>query len=306
MVLPVGSSFELGQLIGAEVSCRRPRVRRVTPARGRLLFEWFLRMVQAAGHVLRRRGSLDVVLASSPYPFDTLPVLLAGRSGKRVVHWHHHLTAGAGRPRWLKAIVGISERLTAKLVASTGSVVITSNSETRAWLQTVGVPAQAIHMTRIGSSLSYETPGRPTSDELRLVEQLTGSRLVLFSARLTLAKGTGDMRLICPDVLRGHPDVRIIICGPFDAEGAALREALKQYEQGGSVFFPGFVSEWVKTWLFQHAHVLIAPSYEEGWGVTVSDGIKAGCWVVAYDLPALREGCPEGPVFVELGNVTAF
>jgi glycosyltransferase involved in cell wall biosynthesis len=114
------------------------------------------------------------------------------------------------------------------------------------------------------------------------------------------------MRLICPDVLREHPDVRIVICGPFDADGAALRESLKQYELGGKVFFPGFVSEWVKTWLFQHAHVLIAPSYEEGWGVTVSDGIKAGCWVVAYDLPALREGCPEGPVFVELGNVTAF
>jgi glycosyltransferase involved in cell wall biosynthesis len=306
MVLPTGSSFELGQLIAANVLCRRPLVPRLAPARGRLLLEWFLRTLQASTYIVRRRGSFDVVLASSPYPFDTLPAMLAGKFAKRVVHWHHHLTARASRPWWLSAMVGVSERLTAKLIAATGSLVITSNSQTRAWLATVGVPARAIHMTRIGSSLGYGTASRPQSQELKLVDRLRGSRFVLFSARLTLAKGTGDMRVICPNVLREHPDVRFIICGPVDADEAPLRESLKPYELKGSVVFPGFVSEWAKTWLFQHAHVLIAPSYEEGWGVSVSDGTKAGCWVVAYDLPALREACPEGPVFVELGNVTAF
>jgi glycosyltransferase involved in cell wall biosynthesis len=68
----------------------------------------------------------------------------------------------------------------------------------------------------------------------------------------------------------------------------------------------GFVSELVKDWLFAHAHVFIAPSYEEGWGGAVADGVASGCWVVTYDLPAVRESCPHGPIFVPLGDRQLF
>jgi glycosyltransferase involved in cell wall biosynthesis len=263
-------------------------------------------MVRALVYMRRHRGSWDVVLASSPYPFDTLPLMLGGNPGKRVIHWHHHLTARASRPWWLNTLLHVSERLTAKFVTLTGSLVITSNSQTRDWLETVGVPARTIQMTRIGSSLKRESGSRPSSSELGLVQQLRESRFVLFSARLALVKGSGDLRVICPNLIRARSDLRIVICGPADADEPALRLALKDYELRGTVIFPGFVSEWAKVWLFDHAHVLMAPSYEEGWGITVSDGVQAGCWVVAYDLPSLREACPEGPVFVELGNAVAF
>jgi glycosyltransferase involved in cell wall biosynthesis len=73
----------------------------------------------------------------------------------------------------------------------------------------------------------------------------------------------------------------------------------------GRVIFTGFLDEADKARLFREAHVLVSPSYEEGWGITVGDGLAAGCWVVAYDIPAVREAFPVGPRYVPVGDSRA-
>jgi glycosyltransferase involved in cell wall biosynthesis len=137
-------------------------------------------------------------------------------------------------------------------------------------------------------------------------KRLGGHRFVLFFARLTNMKGAADLPAITRHVLQSLPYVTIVLCGEETHQSTEVHRALAPFEQNGSVKFLGFVSEPVKAWLFQHAHVVIAPSYEEGWGITVSDGLFGGCWVVTYDIPAVREASPEGPIFIPLGDVEAF
>jgi glycosyltransferase involved in cell wall biosynthesis len=88
-----------------------------------------------------------------------------------------------------------------------------------------------------------------------------------------------------------------------DAE--SIRAALAPEIAEGRVLLTGFVDEERKARLFLEAHVVVAPSYEEGWSVAVGDGLAAGCWVVAYDLPAIREAFPVGPRYVPVGDSQA-
>jgi glycosyltransferase involved in cell wall biosynthesis len=51
-------------------------------------------------------------------------------------------------------------------------------------------------------------------------------------------------------------------------------------------------------WLMQHATVVLVPSLAEGFGRTAIEAQLLGTPVIASDIPALREACGEGAVFV--------
>src|SRR6266566_3737506 len=67
--LPPGSSKDLGDLLRAEVICRRPAAHRGRVSRGRYLALLLIRMLYASWFLLRRRTNWDVVVASAHYPF---------------------------------------------------------------------------------------------------------------------------------------------------------------------------------------------------------------------------------------------
>jgi glycosyltransferase involved in cell wall biosynthesis len=197
--------------------------------------------------------------------------------------------------------------LLVRLLAKGTVLVFTGNSPTRQWLQSRGIKASAIALTR---NAPYFQGSPFTNDDAFKAEPVLRTfaqrKIVLFFARLSNLKGAGDLPTICARVLEARDDSAIVICGLEGSESAPVHRALQHLERTGRVAFMGFVSESIKEWLFAHAHVVIAPSYEEGWGGVVTDAVATGCWVVTYDLPAVRESCPHGPVFIRLGDVHAF
>jgi len=263
-------------------------------------------MFAASWYVLRRRDHWDVVIASSHFIFDVVPLLLARNCVGRAIYWHHPVTR-LGRPAWTYALVRVTEEALARLLVRRQVHILTGNTETRDWLERRGLAANSITITPNGPSFQVPTgaDAAAPNSEPRLRE-LDGRKFVLFCARLSKVKGAGDLAAISHNVLGTDQETTIVICGAEGAEAKFVRADLESYRETGAVVFLGFVSETTKKWLFEHAHVLIAPSYEEGWGLTVADGVASGCWVVAYDLPAVRESSPVGPIFVPLGDVESF
>ncbi len=240
-------------------------------------------------------------------PETVLPMLIARGGSGRGLYWWHDASAPVGRPGWTRNLVRISETLLVRLVARSRVRVLTGNSQTCSWLESNRLSPAAITLTRNGPSfLSPPVPSDQVFSTEPRLESLVGRRFVVFCARLSNLKGAADLPAISRHVLGAAKDAAIVICGTEGPEGAAVHLALEPHERTGRVMFLGFVSEPVKQWLFEHAHVLIAPSYEEGWGATVTDGVTSGSWVVTYDLPAVRESCPDGPVFVPLGDAHLF
>jgi len=306
LFLPWASSPEVSRLLRPEVRATRRTAPHQTPSRLVLLALFTLRLFATCAYVLSRRGRWDVVIASSHFPYDAIPMLLAGASRAAGVYWHHHLPAVRVRASWVDGLVRLSESLLAKALSKTQVRIFTGNSETRDWLVGKGVPANAIALTPNGPSFLAGplVDSAPPTDWV--VHAYEGKLFVLYCARLSNLKGAGDLPSIARNLIASGARPQIVVCGEGGSEAIAARRALADLEMTGDVRFLGFVQESTKKWLLQNAHVLIAPSYEEGWGLTVSDGVASGTWVVAYDLPALRESCPVGPIFVPVGDVDAF
>jgi glycosyltransferase involved in cell wall biosynthesis len=246
-------------------------------------------------------------VSSSHYGFDVLPLLMAGRSVARGVYWWHHATAPRGRPAWTGALVRTSEALLVRYLRTGAARVFTGNSHSSEWLKAQGIPPSAIALTSNGPSLqAFDGSDDEVLRDAPFLQLVANRRFILFCARLSNLKGAGDLPSIVHHVVQTYGNVRFVICGPEGPEARATYQALEDFKRNGTVTFLGFVAERIKAWLFQHAHILIAPSYEEGWGGSVADGVASGCWVIAYDLPALRESSPDGTMFVPLGDTESF
>jgi glycosyltransferase involved in cell wall biosynthesis len=301
VMLPKDSSPQLAALISPAVTFRQPDGR---PPVGlsRLLFRYLQLTIFTAWSVWRRRGEWDVVVASTHYPFDVIPILAHGR-GLPVVYWHHHFSARRGRPAWLRLLLRFIEDVTTRALKTRRALVFTVSRWTRETLLSAGLLPGDVVMTTNGSSLTEVGDLSPAED--RLLAELEGKRYVLFCARISRLKGSRELRALIPAVLDAGPAYRFVVAGDGpDLE--AVRSDVTALGGSQQVLTPGFVSERAKTLLFERAGVVVAPSYEEGWGITVCDALASGRPVVAYDLRAVKDAFPEGPVYVPVGEIRTF
>lgn len=298
LLLPAGTSAQLVDLVAPTVRIRGTSFGTPPTSPVRLMFGYVLRMLVATVHVLRRPGSWDIVIASSHYPFDVVPVLASRGASVRAVYWHHHFVARR-RPRWLRILLATLEKATATALRARSAIVFTVNDDTRNHLLRFAIPASSALLTTNSSSL---VDGDDLDDgERRMFERLDG-KFLLYCARISRLKGSGELVRLIPAVLAALPDVSIVIAGD-GPDMPEVRKVAERPEVAARVLLPGFVSERAKAWLFRHAHAVVAPSYEEGWGISVCDALVSGCPIVAYGLPAVRAAFPEGPTYVPVGAV---
>jgi glycosyltransferase involved in cell wall biosynthesis len=87
-----------------------------------------------------------------------------------------------------------------------------------------------------------------------------------------------------------------------------LEELVFQLGLSGKVEFKGKVSEEDKSKLLSESWVMVQPSSNEGWGITVVEANSFGTPVVASNVPGLRDSImnPHTGYLVEYGNPAAF
>lgn len=106
------------------------------------------------------------------------------------------------------------------------------------------------------------------------------------------------------EVLRGRPDVQLVIAGhdPRHPEIPAAAASLP----GGAVVFPGHVPEDAIAELYRSAAAVVIPSRAEGFGLPVLEGMACGVPVICSDLPVLREIADGVATFCDPSSPTAF
>lgn len=88
-----------------------------------------------------------------------------------------------------------------------------------------------------------------------------------------------------PKVLRIRPNTRLVIYGE-GPERTKLESLVHQLSLEEAVFLPGYIEEPAR--LFQHADVFVNCSITEGMPITLLEALRAGCPIVASDIPANR------------------
>lgn len=114
---------------------------------------------------------------------------------------------------------------------------------------------------------------------------------ISYFGRLSPTKGSLDLPIILSNVLNKHPDTHL------DLVGIALPEIIKpliqkfnEYNCQGKYTIHNFIKD--KRQVFKillKSKVIVFPSYEEGWGISLFESIMTKRPVVAYELPIFKE-----------------
>lgn len=237
-----------------------------------LALEYIRRAITAS---VRELPPADVVVAASHFIPDAAALATTVRRGALGVAYVYHLVAGRRdlRPRtlWSKT----DERLGLSLLRHFAGVVFASNTTTAAALAERGFrPVR----TAVGIDLASFRQAAPG----RLPPRAA------FVARMARTKGVTDAIEVWAQVRRAVPDARLLMvgAGPEREPAAALAGRMGISD---SIDWCGFVSEQEKRRILSESRLLLAPSYEEGWGISVCEAMASAVPVVAYRLPVLDE-----------------
>jgi glycosyltransferase involved in cell wall biosynthesis len=256
-------------------------------ARGPFLaLEYVRRAVSAAA---RPPATPDVVVAASHFSPDAVALSALGRRGAVGVAYVYHLVAERKRndlrTLWSKG----DEQIGLGLLRRHADVVFVSNRLTEAALVERGF---APVRTDVGLDLG----------ELRRAPRDRGGPIALFLARMVDSKGLLDAVEAWAHVRGSLPEARLIMAG----DGPRREEGMKRATQLGisdAIEWPGFVSEEEKRRLLGNCALLLAPSYEEGWGISIAEALATELPVVAYRLAVLDELFPSAYAAVTPGDI---
>jgi glycosyltransferase involved in cell wall biosynthesis len=284
IVAPAGARSVYGPLIG-DLPFRTARLGLGGGPNGARLAAEYVRRAAAAELTSWRT---DVVIAASHFLPDAATVHSAVRRGAAGVAYVYHLVEGRSdrslRSGWSK----FDERLSLALLLRAGTLTFTSNSETESRLREVGF---APLRTDVGIDVaSFSSSGQPG-----------GEPLVAFIARLVPTKGLIDAIEAFALVRNRVPAARLVIVGRGPLREAAARRA-SELGVGDAVEWTGFVSEAEKRRILATARVLVAPSYEEGWGIAVAEALASGLPAIAYRLSNLDEVFGDAYIGVAVGD----
>ncbi len=112
--------------------------------------------------------------------------------------------------------------------------------------------------------------------------------VLIFVGRLVRSKLPDHAIEAFKHVKKLHPDAELWILG----DGYLRAKLESNCIQG--VRFLGKVSDGEKFDLLRKAHVLLAPSVREGWGISVIEANAVGTPAVGYDVPGLRDSIIHG------------
>lgn len=238
---------------------------------------------------VRRPPVADVVLAASHFIPDAAALAKLVRRGALGVGYVYHLMAGRAsrgpRTLWSKG----DERLGLAILRRFAEIIFVSNEPT------------AKALADRGFAPVHTAVGVDVGSFMRSTPQTLPPRAV-FIGRMARTKGVTDTIEALARVRDAVPEASLVMVGigPERETGVALAKRLGISD---SVDWRGFVSEEEKRRILSESRVLLAPSYEEGWGIAVCEALASGVPVVAYRLAVLDElfdsaylGAPPGDV----------
>lgn len=158
------------------------------------------------------------------------------------------------------------------------------------WLkQYADTPVLTVSASSASSLVPYGlTAVTVVPEGLRLPRELPKSTkaphpTLIFVGRMAANKRP-DHALAAFRLARRHvPGLRLWMVG----SGALLRNLSRRAPQG--VTFFGRVDETTKFDLLSRAHVIVATSVREGWGLMISEAAAVGTPAIAYDVPGLSD-----------------
>lgn len=220
---------------------------------------------------------------------DLIPLILPAYRGSPLVRLYTRLVAAAARKA--EAIITVSQ-------ASERDIV--------RWLH---IPPERIHVT-------YEAAGggfQPVEDEAQLAairqKYALPERYLLYLGSFDQRKNLSTLLRAFALLVNKQQQVRLVIAGRLPGRDRPLFPDPRRLVRGlgieERVIFTGWVPEEDKPALYSGATAFVFPSFYEGFGLPVVEGLACGTPVIASNRSSLPEVVGEGGILVEPTDVEA-
>jgi len=213
----------------------------------------------------------DIVHLHAVYSFPTIPTFMVSAFLGKPVIWSPH----GALQRWEGTTRIRSKRLWewfCQLIVPKKLVLhVTSEQE-----------AQESSASFPGIELAVVPPGIDLPDKIMFASS-DGTLRLLYLGRLHPKKGIENLLIACK-LLKDNLDLTwsLIIAGSGEPSYTEiLRAKVETLGLAGQVTMIGFVIDRAKRSLFEHADIIIVPSYTENFGIVVTEALAHGIPVIA-------------------------
>jgi len=263
---------------------------------------WFLAMLFV--HLVRRRGSYDIILVQGVKAVLMPTLLAAWLLGKRcivkvdaVAELEQELTPESLAQMKLREgamIVRVWARLRDALLRRADATVAISSEIEAALTRRLGDGA---HVVRIPNGLELDDPAPCDRQELRRRLGLPDGLLAIYTGRLSRAKGLLMLLDVWTPIARAHPDAHLILVGSgdrsFDGCEQELRDYVRSNDLESRVTFTGHVEN-VAEYL-RASDLFVSASDSEGFGLSLVEAMAA-------ELPCVSTSVGVAPEVIRHGH----
>jgi glycosyltransferase involved in cell wall biosynthesis len=168
------------------------------------------------------------------------------------------------------------EWLSLKLIKSCQAKIMVINQQTGQILEEKGFAKDQIFLTKCPVS----------SHEIKPVETKKKRYLLSFCGRMVAQKGIYDFLDVVENLAQnGYTEPSIMIGSGPEIDKLKKQASLRNL----NIVFTGFVTETQKFTYLSLSKLFCFPSYEEGWGIVITEAFSVGIPVFAYKLPIYKE-----------------
>jgi glycosyltransferase involved in cell wall biosynthesis len=179
-----------------------------------------------------------------------------------------------------RAVSVVSFAIALQLILRLADSVVAYHAPTISTLRARGLPSFRLLENSNGVDLTEIDGARRVAGPRR-------RNVVLSVGRLSPQKGTLALLRIWAQVSKQRPQARLVLIGAEDLlSHRAVMDLVESLGVSETVIVKGLVGRPQLLAELLSARVLAAPSFVEGWGLSVLEGLACGTPVVSWDLPA--------------------
>ncbi len=272
---------------------------RSTNSNSGIVLLYLVRAVKSIFHLIITKRLFkrhDVVLASSPFVCDILPATFCRADNRAVILFHlipkRSATTYKAKVRFILA--RLEQAASLIIIRWRFNTVLVGNIELKNQL-TKRFPNKKIVVAHAGIN---------TKEIDAVTNAKRDPNLAVFVGRLTTQKGILDLVDIAKSVSLKHPKFRLIVIGD-GPHREILEQKIDQFG-GRNIELMGFIDKTEKYKLMKSAQFFLFPSYEEGWGIALAEGLYAGCHCFCYEIEHYRGIFSDFPEYIKMGDSESF
>lgn len=248
-------------------------------------------------HFLRTPRKYDIVYASGQFIVDVYCArVMARRHGcPWIAKVQHVLDSQAQRAGLINNLFLRTEKLAAKWMnREAARVMVLSNvvkRDYRALEEHLGLPP--IDTVEVGCGIDVKTLQTTPASEQK--------HDVVFMGRMHEQKGVFDLPHVWKTVRQSCPNVSLLVIGE-GPHRIPMQDKFAELGLKDGITFTGGIPEPDKNRYLTESRIGLSLSYEEGWGLSITEFLALGLPVAAYELPVFNQVFPTQLETAALGD----